>query len=57
MAACGILPDMNWKRVCSGSLAASVLVKLQREATVRDNQAKRASYPLSVGQQLPYFSI
>jgi hypothetical protein len=34
MAACGILPDMSWKRVCKGSLSASVLVKLQRERTV-----------------------
>lgn len=44
---------MNWKRVCSGSLAASVLVKLQGEVTVSGDQAKRAFYPLPVAQKLP----
>lgn len=28
-AACGILPDMSWKRVCRGSLVTSVLVNLR----------------------------
>lgn len=50
VAACGILPDMSWKRVCSGSLGASVLVKLQREVTVSGDQVKRAFDPLPAGQ-------
>lgn len=45
MAACGILPDMSWKRVCSGSWSASVLVKLRREAAVSGDQAQRGCDP------------
>lgn len=42
VAACGILPDMSWKRVCRGSLRARVLVKLQRERTVSGDHGRGA---------------